>query len=109
MLLDRCQIIQSKLGKQSCVLVREGYQVQKILYMLDQLRTTGYSRNQNIAGGKGGVLICVSLNINYSQRAAKGGFEESNLFSGLAPVCRTDSPHVRERSLSPPHRSGASF
>lgn len=46
-------------------------------YMLDQGRTVSCSRNQHIAGGKGGVLIYVrTTSITTS---LEGAFAESNL------------------------------
>ena len=50
------------------VLVHECYQIQKLFYMLDQVRTTTCSRNQHIAGSH----EYVRTNINYDQTVSKG-------------------------------------
>lgn len=51
------------------------------------------------------MLICVSMNINYGQTAAKGEFAESSLGSGLGPI--------KQRAVlswdSPPPNLGQGF
>lgn len=41
--------------------------------MLDQVKTAACSRNWHIAGGKGGVLTYVRMNLNYDQTVSMGG------------------------------------
>lgn len=53
------------------------------------------------------MLMCVSMNINYDQSAAKGGFAESNLRSGLGPIKQTAV--VSWDSLSSTLRPGFPF
>lgn len=77
--------------------------------MPDQPETTACSRNQHIVGVKRGVLTSVSMDINYEQTAAKGGFAESNFFSGLRPVCRTRQWSRRGTVSSPNRGQGFPF
>ena len=54
----------------------------KLLYMLDQLRTTACSGNKHIAGRKGKVVSYVRMNINYDQTVAKSGLQKPTLALG---------------------------
>lgn len=51
------------------------------------------------AGGKGGVLVYVSMNSSYNQTVAKGVFTESHLCSRLGPAWEKDSSHITGQSL----------
>ena len=51
----------------------------KLLYVLDQVRATTCSRGQHFIGGKGGVLICIRMNVDYGQTASKEGLQKEGL------------------------------
>lgn len=58
--------------------------VQKLLYMCDQIRTTAYSRKEQVTGDRGGVR----KDINYGLRVTKGDLWEA-ICSGPDPAHRT--------------------
>lgn len=71
----------------------------KLLYVLDQVRTTTCSRNQHIVGGRVGLLIYVRRNSDYNQTVFKAGFAVSSVPpSGSGPACGSGSSLSMEES-----------
>lgn len=75
----------------------ECYQVQKLLYMLDQVRTTTCPRKQHAAEA-GEAYYFMSERTSVPSRQSLRGFVESNLHSGPGAACQKESSCITEQS-----------